>query len=1484
MNTHNFKINYDFRPYLPDIFIKQNIYNSCDTTNNNTNVDINTMIFTINIDRPINSQYNDPNYILFGVKNPSAPYEYEFPSLNFYTPKDSESPNLNITYKIVNTNNQITDGLGQILNSIGYDLLNIDENQFSFSMLELFDENTPTIKYTVLYFYFNLKNYDSNQVNYNQYEKTTYYDNKTYNVLIYPFNNNTDVIYNLININNSYTSTFTFEIPQTQTTKSIQNINFDNREIIKYYEKIDYKYFENTKFTMDEKTCITTLKNYSYLIKNYVEYINNLNYNQTINVGLNEISKIFYYSSDYNLKNPNSLTLHLNNQHINNNNTYSNQVNRYSYTMDSKISNINKYCYDSKNYSSYYYTTNTFESTLYQQTINYYLNGYYNICDTNSQSQMAKLNKFLYKIFVFINPKIIDLNYLLNNVETSINPLFNESNNLQFGKDNEKMELYVIGDIIDTLIYYINKYKIKFEFTDETTDKKFSFIIILNIAFYNKSYFNILDTDTTTNTPLAYTNITSIEESISLLPSVYSIYNSDNLNNIFFYNTLNDYNGDMGIKNYYWNINYLYDKISQTSDNIINMYNFYEIIPNILTNLKTNTDQYYNNVINVLKNKVNNYIVNFINIQKNYISYTHYINNIKKYINFATLYDETIIQDGNNDDANIKYIEYYENFPKISTDYLDLTNNYIGKYSQVLVYPFNNINISSFEILPAGSYIKYNYINYSHKLYPSDITEDFVKSIKTIEMITGYYFSLFVMKPLNINQDNEFQSVSDENFPNPTTYSMGIGGNNTQMYLVLTDIDGHVYDFYSDDDSNGVIFGIKLYNYNNFVSDNLKLPLIPNLYINKYLNLNQYVLLFENFSNYSDVNNTLWDINNSYLNLHNFNSLSEIILYDYRRFKPEQDINLTTEQYLKFNYKTLQILYENKVQLNNLRYDIKILIYISNLYKILKLIQKIYAYCETVKVNIILGDNNNTYIINLIKYNSTIISDLFEINYNLAITSGNFETKIYDMISKMSSNITISLEEINLYQSYCIYIITYSINKLPSILDSIISNLSETTNIYNNLYSQIFEQITFENINYLLEQQVIYDIDNFTSNTNINVFDNIFNNLSIHQKQLFLNQINAYLKIIAFNTTKIDELFNLAKLMANSEINDKLPINLDSIVVKNNYIYNTTYYTTQTNIPRFKIVDFLTDTINLINKQSIPANNPNYIAYQKSISEGIIQFISNTINYFEDIINTIVEIYTYLKNLSGPQINIYEPEQIGNFYSLLNLFVYNYTSFFNILFLNKIDKFYEYTNLKIMFDNLYHSSNEFLLYICLKKDFINDDTLFISENIYINEDLYKIIKTDVFCDYSIKTIQNFDNLIINKNPQLTILYLEKIKYDLEKKPKIYINEITIKTINDLISDISNTNIVSTNINFGSYYIIPYQDLLMFKGTFNWASFNFLQAINNVIKNVNSINVSIFTYYYLNPEITDFYKQALNYTYLKTPYKYININNINNAII
>ena len=1439
----SFEINYDIRPYLPDIFIKQNIYNSCDSLNNNNNINANDVIFIINIDRPISSIYNDPSYILYGIKNPLYENDYEFPSLNYYL----NNTNNQHPYLVTIKTNELTSNLKSILSSIGFNCTKINENQFIFQELEIYESKISQGK--ILYFYFNLIEYIGNNVNYNNYVTSINYNSKIHNVMIYPYYNNINIIYTPININKNISV-----YNSKNTEKSIDKIDFGEREIIKYYEKIDYKYFENIKYTMDTKTNIETLKNYSLNIKNYVDYIEKTNIKNSININLNEISKIYYNTTDYENKYYDTYTNnYLNNNHINNNKLYSNQANRYSYSADKKTANIKMKNIVFKEYSLFYLNNNN-NTLSYQQTVNYYINSYYDINDT-TLNQLVKLNFYLYKLFVLINPKIIDQTYLLNNVNTNIYPLYPDTNTFNFGIDKEKLQLYLQGDLKHTKLYYIDKYKIIYEFIDDII--KFSYIIILNVSFYNSDYINILESKIKNN--YAFINFTILEDTISLLPTV-----SNYKNIIKIENSMINYN--IPESNYYY---YYLDYKDLTNYNLskyLNFINFYFLLPNIFINLQTPQNKYYNNVLNVFKTKLNNYIQNFVNIDSYYNNY-NVQDNIKKYINISTLYDENIIikQD------TIKYIEYFDYFPKISSIYETIDENYIGKYSQILLYPYNNINISSFEAIVSGKYIKFNYINYNSFLYPTIINEDFVKSIKNIDQIINYYFSLFILLPLNYNPDDETKILFKNN-NNTNNYAMGIGGNYSQMYLVLTNENGVPYSFYGDN-NNGIIYGIKLFNYNNFISDNIKLSLIPNLYMNNYLNLSEFIILIEFFKIYTDTNNMLWDINNSYLKLHNFTHLKEIVKYDFIRFNTNINVELLQIQYDKFNYKTLQILYENKVQLNNMRYDIKILIYLSNLFKIIKLLQKIYSYCEIVKNNKMLYDYENDYLINIIKYNTGQISDLLEINYYLCITSGTFDTEIYQQITQIYKiDINNTIQEINEYQIYSNYIITYSIKKMNSIINSINPIAYDKSSLYYSIYHKILQLISIEEINFYIGEEIINDIDNFINTTNILIL-----NFEPQKKILLFEQINACLKLIAFNSTKIDELYNLAKLMGNKDINDLLPLNLDFIVVKNDYIYNTTSYEISTNVPRFKIIDFLNNTIELIDKLSISLNNPSsYNMYQKAILEGIIIYIENTIIYFKDIINEIVGIYTFMRIDMNTGINIYLSEQIGIFYNLLNKFKNNYDSFFKILYQNKINKFYEYDNLKISFDNLFYSCEEFLFYICLKNNFINEN-MFLYSNVFVNEDLYKIVKLDTFYDFMIKTLNSIDDLIIVKNPQLSIIYLEKIK-SFENKFLLPLKNITIQTIDLMIAELKTGIPSQIEIQYGSYYILPYQDLLLFKGIFSWASFNFNQNVIDVINMVNMLNITIFETYYTNPEITDFYKQSLNYTYLSTPYENINVNN------
>jgi len=1469
----DFEINYDTRPYLPDIFIKENIYNSWDIVNNNNTIGINSTIFIFNINRPLTSIYNDPGYLLYGIKK--FPENYEFPSLNFFYIKNT---NLNLDfnttyYKSSIPQYNINNNIKYLLELIGYNINNININEFQYQEL-LVTETINSNKTNIIYMYFNLIN-NNIETNYNNYSSTIYYNNKYWNILIYPYIETTNIPY----LSLEYFYNYSLIVNTNTNTNNINTIDFDDRENIKYYEKIDYKYFENYKFTMNNNTDLETLKNYSFNIKNYCDYIKNEKNKIVININLNEISKLYYETTDNNYKNSNTYTnIYLNNKHINNYKSYSQDNNKYSYSFDNKIGNLNLQNLINNKYSCYNYDSIN-NQTTYQYVKNYYLNTYYSITNIQNENSILTINYYLHKIFLIINPKIIDKNYLLNNIKTNISSLFIDSNKFEFGNSNDKLKLFLIGNIKSTNIYYINKFKIIFEFTDENII--YSYIINLGVVFYNNIKINILNTNITLNmNDLAYTNYTIIEPTISLCPTINNFKNIAKI-----YEELINYD-IKNITKYSFTLDYKFLSLYENESNIIKFINFYNLIPNIITELKTIYDVNYKNFMNVLMLKVNNYIKNFININNNFENFNNK-NKIKNYIKNCILYDENIIKTNDEINPNIpNYIEYYEYFPKISLEYLTIDKNYSGKYKKIVTIPYNNININSFGIIPAGKYIKFNFINYN-AIYPEIINEKFIKSIKTIEDIINYNYSLFIMLPYNINLDDNFYYSNPEYFWT-SEYSMNIGNNNTYTYLVLTNEYGIPYEFYKDESNiknKGLIYGIQIFNYYNYKSENLNLKIIQNLFFNKYINFTQLIILTETYKDYTDSNNVLWDINNSFLKLHNLNCLKEIVNYDFKRFNNNYNKKNIQIEYENFNYKFLEILYGNKFELNKIRTNTKILIFVSNLFKIIKLLEKCINYCEIIKVNIMIekekDKNQNQMLCSIIKYNIGIISDLLNINYNLNITSGTFDTDVYLKISEIYLiNINNSLENINNYEIYCVFIINYSKNKLTGILELINLSVKDKKNIYINLYNEIYYLICWEEINFWIGEEVYYNIEQLIANTSITIFDE-FKFLTIEKKNLLLKQIGSFIKIILLNLTKIDELFNLAKLMGDSLINDYIPENLK--VVKDNYIYNTFSYTKNTNIPKFNIINFLNDTYNLIIKQSNDTTSLFYKNYKKSIEEGILIYITNTINYFKQIINQIIYIYKYEKNiLDINNINIYDPEKIGNFYYILTEFYNNSSLFFEILYTNKINLFYEYDNLKISLDNLFYSCEEYLLYVRLWNDFMNNNII-MNVNIYVNEDLYKIIKSDTFYDFTIKTIKTFYNLLIIQEPQLVLLYLENIKVNFIDKKNLPLKFYLIQVINIMITELKNE--INTEIKnnyiiimYGSYYILPYQDLLLYKNTFNWASFNFYNNVIELINTIDKLNSIIFNTYYTDSKVTIFYTQTLNYTYLTTPYKYININN------
>jgi hypothetical protein len=1480
------EINYDLRPYIPDIYINDNIYNSFDCVNNNNNIGINSTIFIFNINEDLQSPYNDPLYLLFGVKKEN--FTYEFPSLNFDYLDNQNNIQPSIPLYEINNN------LKFLLESIGYNVLEIKLDEFQYQELFITKSSTE-VKNKNIYLYFNLKN-PPEITNYNNYASSVYYENKYWNIIIYPF----------VKINTYIQSDVFRDLSIIKTTISnkvfLDTINFDDRENIKYYEKIDYKYFENIDYTLSYKSKIETLKNYSLYIKNYTEYINTQKDKIILNFNLNEISKLNYPTTQYNQKNINTYTnLYLNNKHINNYKCYSSNQNKYSFSSDNKISNLNFVNTEIKNYSCYNYDS-VCNSTNYQQFVNFFVNGYYDYSDIiiGNNNSLTKINIELYKIFLFINPKIIDKNYLLDKINTRITPLFKDSNNFQFGTNNKKLNLYIVGNIKPTNLYYLNKFKIEFEFSNEHDNSSytvFNYIIILGIVFYDSNKLSILNTNSTyENNELSYINYSIQENYISLSPTVFNFNKT-----LKIYGNMIDIN-ITNIKKFIYNLDYTFISKYKSSNNFLQFINFYSLIPNYKT--ENNIFNMNNkNQLNVILVKINNFIRNFININDNINNFRTIGTPYKTYLNYSILYDENIIKNNfikyngtcycnydyksvdcnneNDGDSNI-YIEYVSYFPKIEEIYLGLDKNFIGKYSY---YLSSNLNMDSeFIILPAGKYVKFNYINYIAN-YPTVQDENFVKSVKNLFNMVNYNFSLWIMIPFNINLDDNFY-CSNPKYYWTNQYSANIGDNHSKLYLVLNDKHGNPYTFYGEYNNNtklydGIIYGIQLFNNTNFLSENLKLYLKMNLYYNKYINFTQLIFLSEFYEDYSDKNNMLWNINDSYLKLHNLNHFKDILMYDYKRFKNCNDM-ITIKSYIdQLNYVKLENLYQYKVQLNNLRYNVKIYIWISNLIKTTILLKKCYNYCEIIRTNIMMNYNKNDLLITIVKYNISIISNLYQVNYDLDIYSGTLLTEVYAYLSKIYLiNDKHSLEDIFEYQNLIIYIINYSRNKINVIINLLNNELKNENNLFYNLYTQIYSVISFELINSWFSEEINNDIENFIHNTDITIFNNYY--IGIEKKALLLQQVNAYLKIIMLNITKIDELMNLAKLMGDDTINNFLQPNLNLKVVKNTYIYNTECYLNCSNVPVFNIINFLKDMKELIIKLSIEINNPNYLNYKKAIQQGVLTFIDNTIQYFKEIINEIIYIYKYERNIPGFSINIYNTEEIGKFYIILTEFDRNYNSLFNIIFDNQINTFNEYTNLKNSFNNLSISCQEYLLFVRIWNDFMNTN-LNIFTNAYVNEDLYKIIKTDTFYDFMVKTIQNFQNTIIKKNPNLLLIYLETITLK-------YVNNINnsfiyyvLNEINSMISGLKeeiNTGIPTTipNIMFASYYIIPYEDLLLFKGIFLPASFNFFEKSLVVIQNVDELNATIFQSYYDNPDVNTVYVNALGYTYLSTPFKYVNINN------
>lgn len=1378
MTNENLNIKIDMRPYIPDIFIKDKIYNTLDVIDYSTVIPSHKTIFIFNLNDTydLTSIYNDMGYMLYGIKIPATVYLFP-PLFYFNTEKKLTTDSHPTPYRILNTSTTIDVSSGNLLSRIGYNIYDINPLIYQMYELQIIDEMSRK-KHNILCYYFNYtKTNLLSNINYNLYNSTIFNNRELNNILIYPFiNTNTQ-----INALNKKWVNIQLHNNHNITATLINEIEFDNKDTIKYYEKINYKYFENINNYLNQNNKIKLLQNYSKNIENIREYYNSKT--QNININLNEINQLFY-NDKQNLTNNN-----LNNLHINNNKTFCNDNNKYSYSGDNKCATTNK-----NKYSVYNYDIINGIPSIYQKSSNYHVNCYYDI-NGKYDYEIKIINNYLYKILLLINPNIIDLDYLLNNVELTINDIFQENNKLEFGINADKINLNLISTITETDTYYINKYKIEYKFVDNQSDKEsekeYNYVIILSIIFYNGNKIRIKDLyETNKVDDLAFISYTNEELEITTGPIIskntqlYDIY--ENMSGIKILDT----------QKYRFIVNFANTSQYHEIYNLFYYNHFHYVIPNY--NLTT----LYSNYYNIQINKVNNFIKNVMNIFNSLDTLLLDTENNKSVCLISVLYDSNISD---------LYTYSFTYIPNLLSPILNIYQNVLDDLCYV----------------PAGLYKIFNYTNVvAQNLFYSGLDDDMVKTINKIELFLQYNFCLMIEEPNNATVDDIYFSdnyPSSSNFWTTDNYTCNIGNNISNIYLVILDTNTNK-PYYT---SENFIIGYKL-NKN----------ILINLFETQYYNLTQFTLLFNFYNLYREQNSMIMDISKTNLKLHNDNYLTDIVKYDNYRFNyPEiteyNDIALT------------KILYNNKQDLNIIRNNYKMLLGINNFTKILVLLSKCINYLVMSKNNIIFSiDSNvpmatNELALKIFRNDICNILDICnsttELNFTYSITS----SEIYLMLTKAKNMLNI-LEMMTTSISELKYVYNYFINKkilcIKYLRKNNNINLAENEFINTQIYNNLKKLETIDLIRLELDENISKIVISNRKITNDNLIE----------------QIKAYLYIVLFNTSKINEIYNLTSI-PNSNITGST-----SIYIKQDYIYDTTYYNNILGLNNFNPITFLNDMISMINYGAslLPPTSDPYITV---INMGVIQIINDVIIEYSDICDKILKIYNKTYNIGLPinQLDIYDPVEIGIFYMLLASFEEHINQMYNILQDNNLEIYKEYKSLKKYLLDVLNQCLELLQYVQIKMDILNMNTNF------VNTEIAELISLEGIYQSITQMIINNDKLILyNDNEQLTIY----IDY-LVDNSKIFYDTLNTQ---DIITELGFVNILVNNI-------VVYNDNNLLEKNSRYVYNNDMDIVK-IIQLYNSSLFNASNLYYNNVENIEHGQQYINYEYLNNPFIYININN------
>jgi hypothetical protein len=602
-------INIDITPPLPNIYTSYDKYNIKDKINNALNISVDSTIFIFNLDSSIDIKYNDPDYMLYGVTHGQ---EYNLPPIRYY------SYNANgINYEVISTSNVMTEDIKNMLTLIGYtDNITIPTDTTFYRYIKVFDFNKGVTSFVYyLYFY-------SDGVQINNYNKYINYNNALINVYIYPYVNEfiftkVDPIFKNINFIEPVSCKY-------------ENLNFDNIELCSYNNKLDFTYFKND-------VNIPKLK----VLSVYNKYIKRYNLINGINVSIHElnISNVndsievsnntdIQFKTEYNKKNKN-----YNNVCQTNSITYNNKL---AY-INSKNNNIS-----SNNTLNTYTLFNNNLNSKYKLVENYTINSYFEIyIPEYYQYNLEVSNNYLRKILILIDPQIINPDYI-ETINIKIENILNNKNELDIVL-SDTVNIIKKDDTpyVYTDTYYIDRYKITYQD---------SYIILLNIAYYNSSNIYINNQYSITNySSLSYINLTYLNESFYMYPSLTNTFNNNDVLSIY-----NDFI-NLGFNNttyysYIINYNNTYDDIDDGNIKY-KVNNFSSYISNVIS-------QPGNNYFNVLINKVNNFIIDVITTNNAYMENVYDTDSLLSlYYTFDNKIDTSLI---NYYDYNFDIIEEEE--------------------------------------------------------------------------------------------------------------------------------------------------------------------------------------------------------------------------------------------------------------------------------------------------------------------------------------------------------------------------------------------------------------------------------------------------------------------------------------------------------------------------------------------------------------------------------------------------------------------------------------------------------------------------------------------------------------------------------------------------------------------------------------------------------------------------------------------------------